>query len=86
MFARGEGIASQLSKDGGGAGGATHDAMVPCCLQDLLDDGALLCATVCEPAAKREERDLETGGAQVPELHVLWVVGGADGWLSHGCG
>lgn len=70
----------------GGAGEATHDAVVPGCLQDLLDDGALLCAAVGEPAAEGEEGDLETGGAQVPELHVLGVVGGADGWLSHDCG
>lgn len=65
---------------------ATHNAMVPSRLQDLLDNGALLGASVGEPATEGEDRDLETGGAQVPELHVLGVVGGADGWLSHGCG
>lgn len=65
---------------------ATHDAMVPSCLQDLLDDGALLGASVSEPATKGEDRNLKTGGTQVPELHVLGVVGGADGRLSHVCG
>lgn len=69
-----------------GDAGATHDAMIPSRLQDLLDNGALLGASVGEPATEGEDRDLEAGGAQVAELHVLGVVGGADGWLSHGCG
>lgn len=69
-----------------GHAGATHDAMVPGRLQDLLDDGAPLGASVGEPATKGEDRDLKTSGTKVPELHVLGVVGGANGRLSHVCG
>lgn len=61
--------------------------MVPCCLQNVLDDGTLLGATVREPATKGEDGNLQTCGTQVAELHILGVVGGANGRLSHvyGC-
>jgi len=44
-------------------------------LQNLLDDVALLGAAVGEPAAEREEGNLETHVAQVAELRALELVG-----------
>lgn len=58
------------------------DAVVPGRLHALLDDVALLRAAIGEPAAQREDRDLQARGAQVSEYHVLGVEGGSD---CHGC-
>ena len=49
------------------------DAIIPRRLKAILHDVALLCASVREPSAEGEDRDLETGGAQVAKDHVLRV-------------
>lgn len=43
------------------------DAMIPCRLQTLLNDIALLRPAVGKPAAEREERDFESGWPKVAE-------------------
>lgn len=55
------------------------DTVVPSLLENLLDDIALLGASICQPASKTEDTDLETGRSQVAEQHVLGVVGGFNG-------
>jgi hypothetical protein len=55
------------------------DTMIPSLLENLLDDIALLGASICQPASKTEDTDLETGRSQVAEQHVLGVVGGFNG-------
>ena len=44
------------------------DAVAPRRLEAVLDDLALLRATVCEPASEREDGDLQSGGTEVAEL------------------
>ena len=60
--------------------------MVPCGLENLLDDFTFLGTAVGEPAAEREERNLQTSVAQVSELHPLGIVGGFDNGVRHGDG
>lgn len=57
--------------------------MVPGSLENVLDDGALLGATVGEPASEGEDRHLETSRSKVTELHVLGVIGSSNGGLRH---
>jgi hypothetical protein len=52
--------------------------MVPRSLQAILDNVALLRATIREPTTKREDADLESCGTQVAELHVLGIESGLD--------
>jgi hypothetical protein len=57
--------------------------VVPGRLHNLLDNVALLGATIGEPAAEGEDRDLETGRSKVAELHALGVVCGTDNSFRH---
>jgi hypothetical protein len=59
------------------------DAVVPGSLHALLDNVAVLSATVGEPATEGEDRDLETAGTKVAELHVLGVENTSDSGLRH---
>jgi len=59
------------------------DAVVPGGLHALLDNVAVLGATIGEPATEGEDRDLETAGAKVAELHVLGVEDASDGGSRH---
>lgn len=43
------------------------DAVIPCCLQAVLDGIALLRPAVGEPPAEGEERDLESGWPKMAE-------------------
>jgi hypothetical protein len=62
------------------------DTVVPGSLQALLDNVAVLGATVGEPSTKREDGDLEAAGSQVAELHVLGVEGTSDCGCRHSGG
>ena len=47
-----------------------------CCqLVVALKSGDIVVLTVCQPATKTEDTDLETSRSQVAEQHVLGVVG-----------
>lgn len=69
-------LASSVGVDLGGVKGV--DAVVPGGLQAVLDDVALLGASVGQPSSQGEHAHLEASGAQVAELHVLGVVRGLD--------
>lgn len=59
-------LASTVGVDLGGV--EEVDSMVPGSLHALLDNVAVLSATIGEPSAEGENRDLETAGAEVAEL------------------
>jgi len=45
---------------------------------------ALLSSSVGQPSTEREDGDLETGGSQMPEGHLLGLEHGL-GWHLEGC-
>lgn len=48
--------------------------MVPRCFEALLHNVALLGSTVRQPAAKRQDGDLETRRTKVPEHHLRHLI------------